>query len=59
MLFVDGHAYACVGKSALFAERLCALDHITIVSSDMRSQLTTTLIAALLNLGSVTIAEKG
>ncbi len=59
MLFVDGHSFACSGKSAHFAERLCALDHINLSSSDVRSQLTTTLIAALLNLGSVTIAEDG
>ena len=59
MLFVDGHSYACVGETALFAERLCALDYITIASSDLRSHLTTTLIASLINLGSVMIAEEG
>lgn len=59
MLFVDGQAYACSDETALFAERLCAQDHITIAASDVTSQPTTTLIAALLNLGNVTIAEEG
>jgi 50S ribosomal protein L16 3-hydroxylase len=59
MLFVDGNSFACSGETGLFAERLCAQDHITIAASDARSQSTTTLIAALLNLGSISIAEEG
>lgn len=57
MLFVDGHSYACSGESAVLAERLCALDHITVASSDVRSQPTATLITALINIGSVVIAD--
>jgi 50S ribosomal protein L16 3-hydroxylase len=58
MLFVDGHSFACSDKTALLAERLCAHDHIAIDSSDVRSQFMATLIATLLNLGSVTIADE-
>lgn len=59
MLFVDGHSHACLGNSALFAERLCALDHMTIASSDLGCQPTAALIAALINLGSIEIAGEG
>jgi 50S ribosomal protein L16 3-hydroxylase len=57
MLFVDGHSYVCSGKCALFAERLCALNHITIAPADLVSQSTTAVITALVNLGSIRIAE--
>jgi 50S ribosomal protein L16 3-hydroxylase len=59
MLFVDGYSHACSGNSALFAERLCALDHMTIASSDLGCQPTAALIAALINLGSIEIAGEG
>lgn len=58
MLFVDGHSFACSGKCALFAERLCALAPITIAPADVESQSTAAVIAALLNLGSIDIAEE-
>jgi 50S ribosomal protein L16 3-hydroxylase len=58
MLFVDGHSYACSGKCALFAERLCALDHLTVAPVDVECQSTAALIAALLNLGSITVDEE-
>ena len=58
VLFVDGQSYACSGKCATFAERLCALDHITIDPVDVESPSTAQVIAALLNLGSLEIAEE-
>ena len=55
-LFVDGHSYACSGTCAIFAERLCALDEMTIDPADAQSPATAAVIAALINLGSIEIA---
>jgi 50S ribosomal protein L16 3-hydroxylase len=57
MLFVDGHSYACSGKCAFFAERLCSLDHITIAPADLDFQSTAAVVTALINLGSIEVAE--
>jgi 50S ribosomal protein L16 3-hydroxylase len=58
MLFVDGHAYPCSGKCALFAERLCSLESITITPEDLDLASTATVIAALINLGSIEVGEE-
>lgn len=55
MLFVDGQTYACSGESALFAERLCALDDMMIDPSDLVAEATVALIVALFNMGSIQI----
>jgi 50S ribosomal protein L16 3-hydroxylase len=57
VLFVDGDSFACSGQTALFAERLCARDHIAITSADVEAESTAALIATLLNLGSIGLAE--
>ena len=58
MLFVDGHSLACSGDTALFAERLCAQDHITITSAELVAEATAVLVAALINLGSIELGEE-
>lgn len=55
VLFVDGQTYACSGESALFAERLCALDDMTIDPSDLGAEATVAVIVALFNMGSIQI----
>jgi len=55
MLFVDGHSHACSGESALFAERLCALDDMMIAPSDFGAEATVAVIVALFNMGSIQI----
>lgn len=57
-LFVDGQAYACSGDTARFAERLCASDEIAIGPEDVVAEATAAVVVALLNLGSVEIAEE-
>lgn len=58
MLFVDGQSYPCADECALFAERLCEIDEITVGPGDVKSQSTVAVIVALLNLGSIEIAEE-
>ncbi|HQS95328.1 MAG TPA: cupin domain-containing protein, partial [Novosphingobium sp.] len=55
MLFVDGQSHACSGESALFAERLCALDDMMIAPSDLGAEATVAVIVALFNMGSIQI----
>jgi 50S ribosomal protein L16 3-hydroxylase len=56
-LFVDGQAYACSGDTARFAERLCASDEVAIGLEDVAAEATAAVVVALLNLGSVEVAE--
>lgn len=57
MLFVDGTPYDCVGSSALFAQRLCGAEPVTITPADAESSCTIDLVVALMNLGSVQACE--
>lgn len=57
ILFVDGHSYPCSGKCAVFAERLCALEPISVTPADVNVQSTAAVIIALLNLGNIEITK--
>jgi 50S ribosomal protein L16 3-hydroxylase len=57
-LFVDGHAFACSGEAAAFAERICATDLVEITPAEVASDATAAVIVALLNLGSVEIDDE-
>lgn len=58
MLFADGHAYACPAECAPFAERLCASDRIMVTPTDVACSSTAAVIAALVNLGCIEIADE-
>ena len=53
LLFVDSECFECVGESAAFAETLCARDIVTVALSLSKSNATMTMIAQLINQGSV------
>ncbi len=53
LLFVDGEGFDCTGETAAFAEQLCARDGITVDPALAQSDEAMTLIAALVDQGSV------
>ena len=53
LLFVDGDCFECTGEAAAFAEALCAQDTLTVAPELSKSDATMTLIAHLINQGSV------
>jgi 50S ribosomal protein L16 3-hydroxylase len=53
LLFVDGQCFKCTADTIAFAEQLCAHDRIRIDPELIESDAAMTLIAALLNQGSV------
>lgn len=57
-LFVDGHAFACHEASEEFAKRCCASDPVATVPDDVAVTATAALIVALINIGSLEIAEE-
>lgn len=57
MLFVDGAAHACLGETALFAQRCCASATIAITPEDLQSPATLGLVVQLINQGVLQMAE--
>ena len=57
LLFADGHAYACTGDAAAFAQSICAVD--TLVLESDTSADTLELIAMLINAGSLGFDDNG
>ena len=55
LLFVDGTCFECSGKSAAFAERLCAQERVEITAAAAKPGPVSDLIAKLLEQGSVTL----
>ena len=55
LIFVDGKCFECTGETAAFAETLCAQDSNTVDSSLAKSDAARTLIAQLIDQGSVAI----
>ncbi len=53
VLFVDGECFECVGETCAFAEALCAQDNVTVDQALIKSEPMMTLIAQLINQGSV------
>ena len=53
LLFVDGECFECAGEAADFAETVCAQDTVTAAPELSKSDATMTLIAQLINQGSV------
>ena len=53
LLFVDGECFECAGETAAFAEILCAQDTIMVDPELPKSKPAMTLIAQLINQGSV------
>ncbi len=53
LLFVDGECFECDGELALFAETLCAQDHVTIVARPIRGPATIAIITQLLSRGAL------
>lgn len=56
-LFIDGRAYSCVGAAAMFAEQLCASDHVPLASEIAASKECLGLILDLLHEGSVAFED--
>ena len=57
LLFVDGACFECTGEVAAFAEALCARDLAVVDPELMRSDVAMTLLAQLLNQGSVAFED--
>jgi 50S ribosomal protein L16 3-hydroxylase len=57
MLFVDGECFACDGRAAAFAERLCAQQQVALGSDLGGSPAVPELVTDLLNRGSVAFDE--
>jgi 50S ribosomal protein L16 3-hydroxylase len=55
LLFVDGECFDCVGEVAGLAERLCAVDLVTVAPDLVSSDAAMELIATLFDRGSVAI----
>ena len=53
LLFVDGQCFDCAGEAALLAEQICAATKITVDPALAESPPSVTLIAALMNRGSM------
>jgi 50S ribosomal protein L16 3-hydroxylase len=58
LLFVDGQCFECAGETIALAEQICA-DHGAPIDPALgKSEAATTLVAALINQGSVTFDEE-
>jgi 50S ribosomal protein L16 3-hydroxylase len=57
LLFVDGECFECTAETAAFAEQLCAQDQISIDPTLLKSEKAMTLIARLVDQGSVTFEQ--
>ena len=57
LLFVDGACFECAGEVAAFAEALCARDVAVVDPELTRSNVAMTLLAQLLNQGSVAFED--
>lgn len=58
LLFVDGESFPCTGETMSLAETLCAQDRITLDAALAKSDAALTLIATLLNHGSLAFDEE-
>lgn len=57
LLFVDGTAFDCAGDTAVLAEQICANRIVTVDPALARSEPALTLIAALMDQGSLGVAD--
>lgn len=58
LLFVDGESFPCTGETADLAEQLCAKDHLILAPALAKSDAALTMIATLLNHGSIAFDEE-
>jgi 50S ribosomal protein L16 3-hydroxylase len=58
LLFVDGHGFDCVGEAAVLAEQLCAGRVIAVDPNLAGSERTLSLIAALIDQGSLAFDDE-
>lgn len=58
LLFVDGESFPCARETARLAEQLCAQDRIALDPALVQSDAALTLIATLLNHGSIAFDEE-
>ncbi len=58
-LFVDGHAFDCAGEAAMVAEAICNAKSIVLPPKAAESAAARTLLAALIDQGSLAFDEEG